>query len=111
VEIEEIVRIKAQIDKRYGDSQLQGIYGLITNGSLISYKKPKLILLKYRNKVPLYFSVKNNLTYKEWLNEFILNGFLDFAFSKCVVLRNGKRLSSDMLEEVVRDGVTECHLY
>ncbi|MBO8183805.1 MAG: Mov34/MPN/PAD-1 family protein [Archaeoglobus sp.] len=104
-------KIKSHIDKRYGDSQLQGIYSLVTNDSLIYYMRPKLIVLKYRNKVPLYFPIKNSISLREWFNSFVLNGILDFSFRKCVILKNGKRMPIDVLEEVVKDGVTECHLY
>ena len=112
MDVEERATIKNQIDRRYGDSQLFGISDLRDDESVIYYQKPKIILLKYRDKVPLYFFIKNNITYADWFKNAVVNGFLDFEFTNCIVMRNGKRVDfEEISKEVIRDGVTEFHLF
>lgn len=102
--------VKSHIDSRYSDSQLFGVHDLNEDESIIYYQKPKIISLKYRNKVPLYFFIKNAITYSEWFKSAVMNGFLDFEFTNFTVTRNGMRVSLNM-EEVVKDGVTEFFLF
>jgi len=113
-EVDEIWRavIKYHIDTRYSDSQLLGIYHLKENNSYIYYEKPRIILLKYRNKVPLYFSIKNRSTYNEWFNNAVMNGVIEFEFTKFTVRRNGEAITLEyVFEEVVKDGITEFHMF
>jgi len=112
-ELDEIGRtvIKDHIDRRYSDSQLLGIHQLVECGPFIFYKEPRIIMLKYRNKVPLYFAVKNIQTYDRWFSSVVMNGIIEFDFTKCIVRRNGKTIPSDYIfREVIRDGITEFYL-
>lgn len=104
--------IKNHIDRRYSESQMSGIYDLIEEDSIIYYRKPKVISLKYKNKVPLYFFIKNQMGYIEWFENVVLSGVLDFQFTNCIVIRNGKRIAfEDISNEVVKDGITEFFLF
>ncbi len=105
-----MITIKSHIDSRYSDSQLFGIYDLDDSESVVYYRTPRVISLKYRNKVPLYFFIKNPITYSEWFRSVVVNGFLDFEFTNFTVTRSGKKVNLDM-KEVVRDGLTEFFLY
>ncbi|ADB57674.1 hypothetical protein Arcpr_0609 [Archaeoglobus profundus DSM 5631] len=92
------------------ESQLFGVYDLNEEESIIYYRKPRVVSLKYKNKVPLYFFVKNAITYSEWFKSVVVNGFLDFEFTNFTVTRNGMKVRLNM-EEVVKDGVTEFFLF
>ena len=108
INVEEKAILKSHIDRRYSDSQLLGIHDLKEDGFAIYYQKPRVITLKYRGKVPLYFFVKNNITYADWFKNAVENSFLDFEFRNCIIRRNGRKINfEEISKEVVRDGITE----
>ncbi len=112
VEMNEFGRliIRKHIVNRHCSDVLYGTDDLVIENGVAYFKNPKMIALKYKDKVPLYyFNIRG--TYGEWFDSVVVNGIIDYNFTKVYVIRGGRRwLFKDWRSEEVRDGITGVHV-
>ena len=109
----EKLKIKSDIDRRYDTTQVFGFNDLISSESQLSFNTPKVIFLKYKDKVPLQFFIKNETTYGEWFDSFMENTVLELIHTYAYLSINGGESGflEDNREEKVNEGTSRLFLY
>ncbi len=110
IEIEEKCRLNKHLN-RYSLTSLFGPDDLRFEEGKCYFKKPKVVAVKYRTKAPLYFFVKREETYRNFL-ERISNWILDFEHEIAFLFRDDEVSSlKNSADEVIEDGYSEIKLY